>query len=484
MLPSLLAALLAACQTSEEATYYADAKPIIDARCAGCHQDGDIAPFPLTTYDEVIAFSDSVQASIESGTMPPWQPADDCNSYLGNTDLTADEEALLLAWLDAGAPQGDPADEPAPAADTTTSFEADLSLQLPEPYTPTREPDDYHCQLIPWPAEDIRYVTGLRVEPDQRSIVHHVIVFVIAPAQVEQYQAYDEAEEGPGYTCYGGPTAGEGGGLFDQVEPEELLAALDAIGLTVADLESGELTVDEFIALLTELGLEDQVGGFRTLGSWVPGTSSPPYPEGTGIHVEPGSMLVAQVHYNTSTASPVADQSTIELATATTVERQATSMAALDLGWVTHGLVGDPMTIPAGESQVEHSTTVTYDSIFMSSARDQLGMAEGEAMVIYTANHHMHELGTSQRSELQHADGSSTCLLHNPDWDFNWQGAYTLAEPVTVAPGDAIWMGCTWDNSAANQPVVDGEVREPQDVDWGEGTSDEMCLGSYYVTAE
>ena len=39
------------------------------------------------------------------------------------------------------------------------------------------------------------------------------------------------------------------------------------------------------------------------------------------------------------------------------------------------------------------------------------------------AGHHMHELGT-QRTELQHADGSSTCMLHTPDWDFNWQGRY------------------------------------------------------------
>ena len=45
-------------------------------------------------------------------------------------------------------------------------------------------------------------------------------------------------------------------------------------------------------------------------------------------------------------------------------------------------------------------------------------------------------------------------------------------------------MGCTWDNSASNQPIVDGEVKEPVDVAWGAGTSDEMCLSGFYVTGQ
>ena len=45
-------------------------------------------------------------------------------------------------------------------------------------------------------------------------------------------------------------------------------------------------------------------------------------------------------------------------------------------------------------------------------------------------------------------------------------------------------MGCTWDNSASNQPIIDGVAKEPVDVAWGEGTSDEMCLGGFYATAQ
>jgi hypothetical protein len=45
-------------------------------------------------------------------------------------------------------------------------------------------------------------------------------------------------------------------------------------------------------------------------------------------------------------------------------------------------------------------------------------------------------------------------------------------------------MQCWWDNSAANQPLVDGMPKEPSDVGWGEGTFDEMCLGVVYVAKQ
>jgi hypothetical protein len=53
---------------------------------------------------------------------------------------------------------------------------------------------------------------------------------------------------------------------------------------------------------------------------------------------------------------------------------------------------------------------------------------------------------------------------------------------VLVNPGDRLYIECEWDNSPANQPVFDGELRAPQDVTWGEGTYDEMCASSIYIT--
>lgn len=450
----MLCAMMVGCSSDEQdetavvvPTYYGEAKDILDTRCATCHQPGDIGSFPLTTYAEVKAFEGAVRASILNGSMPPWQPGDDCNTYVDNIDLTPDEKEVLLAWLDGGALEGEPTDASASSSSLETApFVADISVELPEAYTPsTEKPDDHRCQLIPWPAEETRYVTGLRVVPDQRPIVHHTIVFLVGPDEVATYQAFDEADEGPGYTCYAGPRPARGS-------------------------EDGP-------------GLNSSIP--QQIGAWVPGIPATPLPAGTGIRVEPGSMLVVQMHYNTSTAAAVADQSLIEITTTDSVEREGTTIQVVDIGWLTNGQFGgDPMTIPAGEANVSHDTSIAFDSIFLRRARERLGLEEDAPLVLHSAAHHMHELGKSQRTELLHSDGSASCLLDIPDWDFNWQGRYFFSNPVTIRAGDTLWMGCTWDNSASNQPIIDGVPREPVDVAWGDGTADEMCLGGFYVTAE
>ena len=47
-----LASRMPASSTAKPAkpTYYRDVKPILDARCGGCHYSGGIAPFALQTY--------------------------------------------------------------------------------------------------------------------------------------------------------------------------------------------------------------------------------------------------------------------------------------------------------------------------------------------------------------------------------------------------------------------------------------------------
>src|SRR5262249_53099465 len=70
------------------------------------------------------------------------------------------------------------------------------------------------------------------------------------------------------------------------------------------------------------------------------------------------------------------------------------------------------------------------------------------------------------------------CLLQIDDWNFHWQGSYGFKQPKIFNPGDKLYLECHWDNSAGNQTGV------PKDTWWGEGTTDEMCLGGFYYTKE
>jgi hypothetical protein len=109
-----------------------------------------------------------------------------------------------------------------------------------------------------------------------------------------------------------------------------------------------------------------------------------------------------------------------------------------------------------------------------------VGIDAEKPYTIHKALHHMHELGKVGQTRLTRANGDEECLLHIPDWDFHWQGMYEFQQPVVVHPGDTVHIRCEWDNSLANQrPGV-----EPQYVEWGDRTGDEMCLAGFYVTAE
>jgi hypothetical protein len=400
-------------------TYYRDIKPILDRKCASCHRPGDIGPFAITTYEETTKMSVAIAGSLEDGSMPPWSPSAACNSYKHDRSLPGDERDGVLEWIAAGMPAGDPADEPQPDDDAQPAIDYDIALGVPEPFTPTTYPDDYRCFLLDWPKDQDSYATAFSVTPGERSIVHHVIAFVIPPDEVATFAALDAADPGPGYPCYGGP-----GG---EASPKA-----------------------------------------QWLGAWVPGSSSTgAMPDGTGILVRPGSKIAMQMHYHPLPGA-LADQSTLKVRTAASVERPAYLLPFTNPGWLTHT---PPMTIPAGAPDTVHSFEIGLGpTIYYLFPDSPFGL--GTPVVAHAAGVHMHTIGTRASLTILRAGGEEDCLIDVPDWDFNWQGTYDLAESTVVQPGDTLRLECHYDNSAGEQPLQ-----------WGEGTGDEMCLGMVYVSA-
>ena len=141
-----------------------------------------------------------------------------------------------------------------------------------------------------------------------------------------------------------------------------------------------------------------------------------------------------------------------------------------------------PMAIPAGDSSVTHGMSYDVISANILSYFGEEEINGSEGLEIHNVGLHLHELGTRGILSIERDAGNRECLLDIPDWDFNWQGAYFLKEPTVIYAGDKLSLQCEWDNSAENQPVIDGVKQEPKDVEWGEGTGDEMCLGILYVT--
>ena len=100
---------------------------------------------------------------------------------------------------------------------------------------------------------------------------------------------------------------------------------------------------------------------------------------------------------------------------------------------------------------------------------------------IHVAAGHMHLLGASIRVELNPGTPRAQVLLDIPRWDFHWQNAYTLAREVEADPGDVVRVTCRHDVHK-RMHGGHGIPKTPRYVLWGEGTTDEMCLGILQVT--
>src|SRR6266567_3203973 len=115
-------------------TYHKDVERIVQNRCQGCHRPGEAAPMALLTYQEVRPWAKAIRTSVASGKMPPWQADPHYGKFTNDLSLAPGERETLLAWVDSGAPEGDPADAPRPRAfvDGWRIPKPDVVFELPE----------------------------------------------------------------------------------------------------------------------------------------------------------------------------------------------------------------------------------------------------------------------------------------------------------------------------------------------------------------
>ncbi len=154
-------------------TFNRDVAPIIFKHCANCHRSGEIAAsMPLTSYEEVQPLGQSIKEAVVQRTMPPW-PADPDKSVKFRNDprLSQQEIDTLVAWIDAGAPKGDGAPPPLPAADQgwlhPGGAPPDLVVPLPTYHIPATGEVPYVRFLAKVPFPDDKWISAIQVSPQQ-----------------------------------------------------------------------------------------------------------------------------------------------------------------------------------------------------------------------------------------------------------------------------------------------------------------------------
>ena len=232
--------------TSDTPTFHRNVLPLLQDRCQNCHRPGGLGRVPFYDYTEVLAWAHQMRDSIESRIMPPWKAQPDFGDFTNSRWLTGEEIHTFVKWVEAGMPEGNPVDQPAPRVfpNSWTLGTPDIILHSEEPYpVEAVGRDEYRCFVLPTGQTEDRYVSGAEVIPDEREAVHHVSVYadVSGMARLQQQNA-----PGPGYPCFGG------------------------IGVPV----------------------------YESLGGWAPGNSPIILPDGVGRHLPANSDIVLQIHYH------------------------------------------------------------------------------------------------------------------------------------------------------------------------------------------
>ncbi|MGH9639242.1 MAG: hypothetical protein ACRD3Y_04220 [Bryobacteraceae bacterium] len=182
--PLLLLPALSVHIQAASPTFYRDILPILQARCQNCHRNGETAPMPLVTYRQVKPFAAAIRKATRSRTMPPWFADPCCGHFSNNPSLTKQQIAAISAWVDAGAPAGNPHDAPPPVhwikgwkiAKPNVVFTMPVAKRIPA----TGELP-YQEIIIPTHFKKDHWVQMCEIRPGNAMVVHHAVAYVRPP---------------------------------------------------------------------------------------------------------------------------------------------------------------------------------------------------------------------------------------------------------------------------------------------------------------
>lgn len=179
---------------SAKVTYHNRISRIIQRNCLECHRDDGVAPMPLATFDQVSDYAGMIKSVVQREIMPPWFAAESKDAadvaeahslWSNDRSLSDSEREDLLAWVAAGAAEGDPADAPLPRRFTEGWLigKPDAVFEFPEPIQIKATGIlPYKNIVVETGLREDKWVRSIEVVPGDRSVVHHVLVFVLPPA--------------------------------------------------------------------------------------------------------------------------------------------------------------------------------------------------------------------------------------------------------------------------------------------------------------
>ena len=329
-----------------------------------------------------------------------------------------------------------------------------ITLKMTKPYkpkAPAGATDDYHCTLLNPHVTHNSFVISSQFFPGSKED-HHAIFFLVPPSLAAEAEQDNVGSRG--WSCFG-----------ETPLPHTSLA---------------------------------QISNTPWLSAWAPGHGVDLLPKGTGISLPAGSLVVAQVHYNLLVGDkPVKNKLVLHTVPATT----ALLPLHLDLmpappdipcpAGVTGPLCSRAASLANQGERFGQGAVSFVNTIESVCGRNPANPPQGDTTscnwpvgrsgYIVRVGAHMHLLGVSFKMTLDPGTPKAKTILNVPSYNFDYQRAYTLKVPVAVTPSDWVQVSCTYNPKLAQQLPLLRKV-PPHFVTWGDGSSDEMCLGLMWTS--
>ncbi|MEM1449546.1 MAG: redoxin family protein [Planctomycetota bacterium] len=324
---------------------------------------------------------------VEDGLMPPWHPVEGFGTFKDSLALTPDERKTLVAWLDGGMAQGDPAAAPEPPTfeDGWQLGTPDLVVTMSEAFeVPPTGADIYRNFAVPIPIEEDKWLRAMEVRAGSPRVLHHVVFDVDTRGRGRRL---DGSDGRPGWDAM----TGEGGGAAGWDDGGPLLGT--------------------------------------ALGGWAVGSQPRMLPMGLARKLPKGADLILRSHFHPS-GKRESELTSIGLYFADEPPKKQLMGLQMPPMFGT----GAGIDIPAGESDF-----IVNDSFILPV--DALALTVGG---------HAHSILREMRIDALSPEGDAETVFWIDDWDFDWQNRYEWAEPLELAAGTEVFVELVWDNSEDN----------------------------------
>lgn len=361
--------------------------PIVHTNCTPCHRDGDAAPFPLISYEDVAKRAAFIKKVTQSRYMPPWKPDPHYSTFLNERKLTDEQIAMIADWADNNMPKGKtPGNKEGPALIEGTSYtrKPDLVLKMNKPFHVKGDNTErFIIYKIPFELPDSAFVEAVEFTTSNHKVIHHA-----------NYE-------------------------IDAVPDLDIYNTDDYINLT----EDSRFKYDQYIPFRKHMVY---------YGGWIPGSSYESYPENIGWVMPKRGVILLTMHY-----APVGKEednvSGIQLFFTKKPVTRHVKAVSLGSGGI-------------GEKQIDPFFYIPPNIV--KTFKLEITTPEDQSLLFVWP--HMHYIGRKFTAYGITPEKDTIRLVSISDWDFKWQEVYWFPTLLKIPKGTVLTIEGTYDNTAGN----------------------------------